>query len=114
MTKPQIIQEKAMSLISVKEELARITKRDGELNFRANKTQDYLNTVVTISSKKAKELYKALEGLDIPRLKESHLQKIVDICPSTVKELKVLLQGYTLTVSNDNMAKVVETISKNT
>ncbi|MBS3176014.1 hypothetical protein J4457_02145 [Candidatus Woesearchaeota archaeon] len=111
MTKPDIIKESAMSLASVKEELARIKKRDGELNFRANKTEEYLNSVVKTSPKKAKELYDALVALNIPRIKDIHLNKIVDLLPKTVKELKVVLQGYTLTLNNEGLAKIVEVVA---
>ena len=112
MNKPQIIQEHAISLVEVKDELAKIKKRDGELNFRANKTEDYLNTIVKISPKKANDLYKALEDLQIPRLKDSHLKKMVDILPKTLKEVKVVLQAYTLTVSNENMQKIADVVAQ--
>ena len=112
MNKPQIIQEHAISLVEVKDELAKIKKRDGELNFRANKTEDYLNTIVKISRKKAKDLYKALEDLQIPRLKDSHLKKMVDILPKTLKEVNVVLQAYTLTVSNENMQKIADVVAQ--
>lgn len=112
MTKPKIVKETAMNLAEVKDELGKIKKRDGELNYRANKTEEYLNTVVKLSGKKVKDFYKALEDLQIPRLREQQLHKIVDTCPQTVKELKVILQGYTVTVSNENMQKVVDVVKE--
>ena len=114
MTKPQIISESAMNLAQVKDELARIKKRDDELNFRANKTEGYLNLVAKISGKKAAELYTALEALAIPRLKDAYMHKIIDVCPQTVKELKVVLQGYTLTVTAENMQKIVDVVKQHT
>jgi len=113
MSKPIVIQESPVCLAEVKEELGKIKKRDGELNFRANKTEDYLNTVAKISAKKAKDLCKSLEALEIPRLKELHLKKIVDTLPKTLKEVKVVLQGYTVSISNENMQKIVDVITQN-
>ena len=112
MSKPEILNETPMLMAEVKAELAKIKKRDGELSFRANKTEEYLNHFVEISQKKAKDLYADLQGLKIPRLKEIHMMKLVDVMPATIEETKVTLQGYqTLTVSQDNIKKLVKTIN---
>ncbi len=105
---PQLIEEQALTMAEVKEHLGKIKKRDGELNFRANKTEENLNAVVTLSMTKAKELKKKLEDLEIPRFKDIHVCKIVDTLPATVDELKVVLQGYTITVTNDNLKKIID------
>ena len=65
-----------------------------------------------LDPKKANDLYKALEDLQIPRLKDSHLKKMVDILPKTLKEVKVVLQAYTLTVSNENMQKIADVVAQ--
>ena len=104
-----IISEKPLTMAEVKEELEKIKKRDKELNFRAQKTEEYLNQFVTV--KKGKELVEKLEKLDIPRLKEQHIYKIVDLLPKTVKNLKMILQEYTITVNNDNLKKIVDAVS---
>lgn len=110
MVKPTIIKEEAMSLVDVRAELNKIKKRDEELGFRAGKTEDYLNHFVKLSEKQAQELTKKLEGLKIPRLKDIHIKKIIGILPKTAEELKVLLQGYTLTVKEDAIKKIVKVL----
>lgn len=110
MTTINVLSEKPISMAELKEELEKIKKRDKELNFRANKTMEYLDQFVTV--KKTEELAKKLAALDIPRLKEQHIGKIVDIMPTTMKDLKVVLQNYILTVNNENMKKIVDTINK--
>ena len=107
---PQIQEEKPMTQVEVRHHLLNIHERDGELNFRANKTLENLNTLVHIDQKVADELRKKLEELEIPRLKDVHICKIIDIIPTTVDQLKVVLQGYTVTVTQDNMKKIVEVI----
>ena len=107
--KNEILNEIPVSMAQLKEELERIKKRDKELNFRAAKTEDYLNQVVSI--KNSEELFKKLNALNVPRLKEQHVHKIIDVLPTTVDDLKVVLQGYTLTVNNANLKKIVETIN---
>jgi len=102
----EILQKEAVGMSDVKDELSRIEKRDGELSFRAQRTKEYLNAVKLSSKTKAKELRDAIEKLEIPRLKDTHITKLVDLMPSSDAEIKVILQGYTLTVSNDNVSKI--------
>lgn len=104
-----IISEKPINMYQLKEELEKIKKRDGALNLRANKTEEHLSQFT--HSKKAKKLEEELFKLDIPRLRDQHIHKIIDVMPATVKDLKVVLQGYTLTISNDNMKKIVDIVA---
>ena len=106
----QIISETPINSYQLKKELEKIKKRDGELNFRANKTEEYLNNV--LAGKSADELFGAIGKLDIPRLKEQHIHKIIDVMPATINELKVVLQSYTITINNDSMKKIVDTINE--
>ena len=105
----QIISETPINLYQLKKELEKIKKRDGEINFRAGRTEEYLQQTATI--KNADELFNKMTKLNIPRLKEQHIHKIIDIGPTTINELKIVLQGYTVTVSNDSMKKIVDAIN---
>lgn len=106
----QITSENPVNIYQLRKELDRIKKRDNELNFRANKTEEYLNQVAAL--KNSEELFEKLIKLNIPRLKEQHIHKIIDIAPATVNELKVALQGYTITINNESMKKIVDTINE--
>ena len=110
MTDMQIISETPVNIYQLKKELEKIKKRDSELNFRANKTEEYLHQVATL--KNADELFEKIMRLNLPRLKEQHIHKIIDIAPATVNDLKVVLQGYTITLNNESMKKIVETINE--
>ncbi len=105
-----ILSETPINMYQLKKELERIKKRDNELNFRANKTDEYLNNVM--AHKNADELFDKLAKLKIPRLKEQHIHKIIDITPTTANELKIALQGYTITINSDSMEKIVGTINE--
>ena len=106
-----IVAENPISMYELKAELEKIKKRDKELNFRSARTEEYLNQVAALS-KKPSDLYEKLAKLDVPRLKESHLKKIIDIMPKTVNDLKVVLQGYTVSVSSENIKKIVDIINQ--
>jgi len=108
--KVKILKETPVTAAEVKEDLIKSKKANKELNFRAQKTEDYLNQIVS-DSKKTLELVKKLEGLKIPRLREEHIAKLADIKPITEKDVKFVLQGYTVTVTKENMGKIAKVIA---
>lgn len=110
MSEMQIISETPINIYILKEELEKIKKRDNELNFRSNRTEDYLNQMSSI--KNADKLFKKMMDLGIPRLREQHVQKIIDIAPTTLNELKVVLQGYTVSLSNESIKKIVDVMNE--
>lgn len=110
--RPEIIKETPVTLAEAKGDLTRIKKRDGELTFRGNKTEEYLEQFAAVEEKKAKEIYKKIEALEIPRLKEAHICKMIDIMPTTVNELKAILQGQPVTIKEENLKKIVEALSE--
>jgi len=112
MTNPQIISETAMNVVELKQEIERIKKRDKELNFRAERTEEYLTHIVHISPQKGKEMYDKLEKLNVPRMKDVHIHKIIDTMPNTTDALKAVLQGYVVTVSNENLKKIVDIVNE--
>ena len=109
---PKIISEEPISLFELKSEITKIKKRDKELGFREAKMEDYLNEFVKLKKKEYDELEKKLGKLEIPRLKDMHIKKIIDMLPATVDQLKVILQGYALTVNQKNMKRIVDVVKE--
>ena len=112
MTNQEILEEKPISMLQLKEELDANTKKFGELNFRANKTNEYLQQFLKIKPKEGKELIKKLTDLKIPRLKEAHIFKIADLMPHKPELVKLLFQGTPLTISEDSCKKIVKVIDE--
>ncbi len=112
MTKPIVVEEVPMSLIEVKEEIQKIKKRDKEVNFRVAKTEEYLDLFVKNSFKEHKELFDKLTALNIPRLKEIQICKIIDLMPATAEMVKLLFQGSTITISEDNAKKIAAVVAE--
>ena len=102
----EILSETPIDVYRLKEEISKIKKRDKELNFRAQKTEEHLASAAAY--KDAEKLFDKISKLDISRLREQHIHKIIDVMPATVKDLKIVLQGYTVSVSNENMKKIVD------
>jgi DNA-directed RNA polymerase subunit F len=112
MSKPEVLEKRPLNIVTVKDALKKIKKRDEELNFRSARTEEYVNATARLKSKEAKELVEKLEALEIPRLKPEYIQKIVDVLPVNEKHLKVVLQGYTLSVSGDNQKKIMTVVQE--
>ena len=112
MSKPKQLSETPITLAELKKELDKIRKRDGELGFRGQKTEDYLNSFCSLSEPKANELLEELKALNIPRATDVMYVKIVDMLPKDVEELKVILQAYSAVVTKEQMQKIVDVVKK--
>ena len=110
MSSLKIIEEVPVTLVHLKEDLQRIKKRDEELNFRANKTEEYLNTFSTMKPSDAEELFSKLRELGLPRVRDDHLVKLIDLLPLNVEELKTVMSAYSVTISTDNAKKIVDLV----
>jgi len=108
----EVLEKNPIGIAELKKELAAIKKRDGELNFRSQRTEEYVKELVRLNQKDTDSLIKKIRELELPRLKEEHIRKIADIVPQTEKQLKVILSGYTVTVSTDNMKKIMSVVSE--
>ncbi len=109
---PEIIEENEMTMSEVSSEIEKIKKRDKELNFRAQKTEEYLGQFTKLKPKETKELEKQMLDLKIPRLKEAHIKKIVDILPSSPEDVKMILSGFSITINQENLKKISSLIPK--
>ena len=108
----EIISEKPFSLVDMKEKLAEIKKRDKELNFRAKKTEDYLNIMAKIKPNKAKELKDEIENLKIIRLKERHIIKIIDLLPKDLDSLKTIFANESVTIKPEELSSILNIVKK--
>mgnify|MGYP000502577301 CR=1 FL=1 len=108
----EIIGQEPINIAELKAEIEKIKKRDNELGFRAQKTLDYLQQFSRFDKEKAKELYQKLEKLNIQRLKDKHFHKIIDTMPADPKDVKVVLQGYNVTLTNEVCKKIADLVAE--
>jgi DNA-directed RNA polymerase subunit F len=108
--KGNILDQETMTLAQVKKRLEDIQEKEGELNFRAGKTLEYLQQFSQHSSKETDELVQKLEKLNIPRLKQAHIYKLIDVQPVNGKDVKLILQGSTLTLTTENANKIAKAL----
>lgn len=107
----KILSEKPLNVYEVKTILEELKEKDKELNFRAEKTHDYLQQITELDKKKAKELFDKLMKLGVSRLKELHVQQLVTLLPKKEDEIKMILQGYSITLTKDAVEQIVSTIN---
>ena len=112
MTKPAIISEKPVSLTELKAELEHIQQRDTELSFRGGKTMEYVQDCDALPLEKAQEIIEKLKALDVPRLQETHIIKIINVLPVTGKEVQSVLQGYSISITKENLEKIAKTVAE--
>jgi len=105
-----IISEMPIGMGELKQKLEATKKKEKELNYRANKTLEYLQQLSI--NQNSQKMVDELRKLQVPRLKDQHIYKIIDILPTTVDDLKLILQAYTISVNNDNLKKIVDVINK--
>ena len=106
----EIIEEKPISIFEVKDEMVEMKKRDKELNFRAKKVEEYSNNIVKL--KKSKELKKDLKELGISRLKEKSIIHMINILPKDMESVKVILTSENLTLKEEDLKKILDTVNK--
>lgn len=106
----EVMNEKPLSMVELKARLEDVEKRDGELNFRAKKAKEYLDVFAAMKPSEANNIREKLNDLNIPRLREKHIAKIIDINPSDIESLKMILSGEMLTLKQDEVIKIFEAI----
>jgi len=109
MSEFEVIEETPVSLAELKDTLKSL-QTEGPLPFRAEKTNAYLENFVTESLKDVKQIEKKISDLNIPRLKDRHIVKIVDIMPKDMDSLKMLLSTETLTIKDEDLKKILDVI----
>lgn len=104
----EIIEEKPVTLTEAKELLGKIEKRDKELPTRTQKTKEYLNKFAKLTKKEIKDLKDKLIKLNITRLKEKTIAKIIDIQLKDIDSLRTILTAENLTLKQEDLQKIIE------
>lgn len=106
----KILEENPITMLEMREKLDKIEKRDKELNFRSNKTKGYLDALMLAEKDHLEEKRKKLKNLDIQRLRDRHIVKLLDIMPEDMDDLKILFAGENLTLNEEDLNKILETL----
>ena len=113
MAKIKVLNQTPITLTEVKADLDKIKKNEEDLNFRSNKTHEYVHQLNLLSKKDVSALKKELAEIGISRLKDEYIVKIIDSLPlNTPEQVKQLFQGYPLTLSAEDVKKILDIVAK--
>jgi len=112
MSDMKIIVEESISSVELLEQLKAIKKKNKELNAKGEKTMEFLNAIEVPTKKEAEELKKKIIELNIPRLKERHINKVIEVMPTDMDSLKMLFSGENLTIKQEDLNKILSLLKK--
>ena len=99
-------------MIELKDKLNVIKKRDNELTPRANKTLDYLNQFSKTKIGDFNKLKEKIIALNIPRLKERHVCKIIDVYPEDIDSLKAMFSGENIQPKQEDLNRILTLLNE--
>lgn len=107
MSEIEVINEKPLSLAELKERISEVSKKNKEMSFRATKTKEYIDLFVHGKMNIA-EISKKIAELNIGRLKDRHISKIIDVYPEDMNSLKAIFAGENLTLKTEDLKRILE------
>jgi len=112
MSNIELVNEKPLTMAEMKVHLESIQKRDKELGMRAKKVKDHLDHFTKINEKKSSELKKNLEELNISRLKDRHIVKLIDLLPEDLTSIRAIFAGENVTLKQEDLQKILDIVKQ--
>src|SRR3989338_2207571 len=85
-------------------------EKEKELGYEQTNALEYLKKFSKLSSKKAQELFEALEK--IPKLKEKHKIMVINFMPEEAEDVRILFANEVLNVSEDERKTIASLVKK--
>ncbi len=104
----EIINETPLTLSEIKAKLEKAKKE--ELGFRSAKAMEYLKVFGKEKTEKVNELKKQLEELNLQRLKDRHIIKLIDLRPKDEDSIKAILSAENITLKQEDIKRIVDTL----
>ncbi len=98
-----IIEEKSLSIAEASEFLNKDSTENTEII-------GFVKKFISTDSKKAQELREKLIKLDLIKLREEHISKIIDLMPDNKDDLNKIFVD--LTLEEDEISKILDTIKE--
>ena len=111
MAEIEVVNEVPITMAQMKKKLEEIKKRDKELNFRAKKVEEYLDQFLT-KDKKQEDLRKKITDLNISRLRDRQITKILDLMPKDIESLKIIFSGDNVTIKQEDLEKILQAVKE--
>lgn len=106
----EIVAEEEVTLAQVKKILTQ-RKKEGELSFQQSITLEHASTFAKMAPAVAGKLVERLiRNYEIPRMLAV---QVVNIAPTTIEELKVILDQHHPSLTEEQLNEIVELVIKN-
>ena len=101
-----IKEKKSLAMYEVQEILEKTTETD-----KTKDIQNFIKKFSNLDAEKSKKLKEAIEKLEIIKLRENEILKIVDIVPENAAELnKIVIEA---SLDSEETSKILDAIKKN-
>lgn len=102
--------EELVSLAEVKKILTIVEKERKELQYEQRIALEHANKFAHLSMTKTKQLINDLIKIDV--IEPNHAYKIADILPQTADDIKTIFAKERISLKDDVINKIIETIQK--
>jgi DNA-directed RNA polymerase subunit F len=89
-----------------------IEKKDKELTYREEKIQEYIKKHIPLSYKQFLEAKKELEALEIPRIEEKHIIKILELMPKNGTEIRAITSQSGVVLVDEIITQILDILKK--
>lgn len=96
-----ILERKSLSMTEAKEYMNKDSGTD---------IQGFVKKFIILKPAKAKELREKIENLDLLKVKEEHITKVIDLIPETAEDLNKIFSDVSL--DEDETKKLLDTIKE--
>ncbi|MEM4396102.1 MAG: hypothetical protein QXR30_00355 [Candidatus Woesearchaeota archaeon] len=105
----KVIQKEPVTMAKIKEILEKQEKND---DLRIRKTLEYCKEFSKVSDEDAEKIKEELKSLNIARLNDEIIVKIIDIFPKTEGSLKAILEGFNVTLTKEQIKSILNILVK--
>ncbi|MDA3855261.1 MAG: hypothetical protein PF569_03315 [Candidatus Woesearchaeota archaeon] len=86
-------------------------EKNQELTYREEKVREYLKKFQKLDHAETKKAQAELLALEIPRLGEEHIVKILELMPANGTELRAIVSHSGTVLVDENMTKIIEVLN---
>lgn len=107
----EVEEQRAITISEIKEKLEEHKKKVKELNFRATKVEAYAEDFTQTALKQTEELQKKLSAA-LPKLREKHIVKIIDVMPDDINSVKTIFTGEAVNLKQEELKQIVDIVNE--
>lgn len=103
-----VIEKRPVTVVEAKVILKEVKKK----NYEQNMAFEYAAKFAKLTEKKAAKMLEELTQAGIPRIKDRHLVKLIDVMPETPEEVRAVFSKEDITLNKEDTDKILEILAK--